>query len=96
MQLFNSIMIFFIAFIISHRIFVKKQVKEKLNNYSLAVNYYNLIIVSLAMLFFIFFEFAEQLLAFLSGPTHYYSASLGGILAALYLNVIPYLFKKKE
>ncbi len=59
-------------------------------------NYYKIILIFIYFLFMFMLEYVKQSLYEIYGKESWLSISFGGLLAAIYLNSIPYLFRKKD
>lgn len=94
MEIFNYFLIFVIAFSGFNWLMKKIGIQEKLFKRARKVKYYNLILIALFFIFMFLLEYGKQHLHEFYGKMNWVSIAYAGILGSIYINCIPYMFKK--
>lgn len=88
-------MIYNISFSSSSWVFKKTEISEKIFNKAIKAKYHNFILVAMLFLFMFSLEYGKQLLNELYGRDNLISVAFAGILGPIYVNFVPFMFKKR-
>lgn len=94
MKILNYYFIFVVAFSGFNWLMKKIGIQEKLFKRARKVKYYNLILIALFFIFMFLLEYGKQYLYEFYGKMNWVSIAYAGILGSIYINCIPYMFKK--
>lgn len=96
MGIFIDFLIFVLAFLGFSWLMKKIGIHEKLFNRARKVKYYNFILIFLFFVFMFLLEYGKQYLYDFYGKRNWVSIVFAGILGSIYVNCIPYIFRKKN
>lgn len=94
MQILISFIIFVIAFIGFNWLMKKIEIREKLLKKARKVKYYNFTLACMFFLFMFLLEYGKYSLYELYGRRNWISIVFAGILGSIYVNFVPFIFKK--
>lgn len=96
MEIFIDFLIFVSVFLAFNWLMKKSKIQEKLFKKAKKSKYYNFIVISLIFVLMFLLEYGKQYLYEFYGKTSWLSIGFAGILGSIYVNCIPYMFKKKN
>lgn len=94
MKILNYFLIFVFAFLGFNWLMKKIGIQEKLFKKARKVKYYNLILIFLFFIFMFLLEYGKQYLYEIYGRRNWVSIAYAGILGSIYINCVPYMFRK--
>ena len=96
MKIFIAFLIFISPFLGFNLLMKKIRIQEKLFKKAKKVKFYNFILISLFFVFMFLLEYGKQYLYGFYGRRNSLSVGFAGILGSIYVNCIPYMFRKKN
>lgn len=96
MEIFIDFLIFVFAFLGFNWLMKKIRIQEKLFKKAKKVKFYNFILIFLFFVFMFLLEYGKQYLYEFYGRRNWLSIGFAGILGSIYVNCIPYMFRKKN
>lgn len=94
MGIFIDFSIFVVAFVGFNWLMKKLGIPEKLFNKAIKVKYYNFILICLFFIFMFLLEYGKHSLYEFYGRKNWISIAFAGILGSIYVNCVPFIFKK--
>lgn len=95
-RIFIDFLIFVVAFVGFNGLMKKIGIHEKLLNKAIKVKYYNFILICLFFMFMFLLEYGKYSLYELYGRKNWISIAFAGILGSIYVNCVPFMFKKNN
>lgn len=96
MRIVIDFLIFALAFLVFNWLMKKIGIHEKFLNKAIKVKHYKFILICIFFIFMFLLEYGKQSLYDLYGRRNWISISFAGVLGSIYVNCIPFMFKKNN